>query len=119
MKTLSDYTNEDAIDVLADIIEPASIIFQDKNLQMLSKQGNLLKLARAAMKWHKREVLEILARIDGEDIETYRVTAPQIIVKLMSILQNKDLMYFFGFADQREKEDSSGSATENTQEEEA
>lgn len=114
---LSDYKNEDAIELLADIIEPASVIFQDKDLQFVSKQGNTFKLVRLAMKKHSKEIMEVLARVDGVNVEEYSITAPQILIKLTKLMSDKDMMSFFGLQES-EKNGSSGYATENTEEKE-
>lgn len=113
-----DYKNEDAIDMLADLIEPATAIFQDKELAFIAKQNNVFKLARLAMKKHPTEIIEILARIDGVEKEKYSISAPRIIAKLINLIQDKDMMYFFGIAEQSVNEGSSGSATESTEERE-
>ena len=114
----SDYQNEDAIDLLADLLEPASVIFSDKDLQFMAKQGNTFKIARLAMKKHKKELLEILARIDGVPVDEYKVTAPALIMKLITLMNDKDMMRFFGLAATSGSGASSTSVTETTVESE-
>lgn len=116
--TLKDYTNEDALDMLADLIEPASAIINDPDVKFVGKQGNVLKVVRLAMKKHPKEILQVLARIDGEDVETYSVNAPQMLMKLIRIVSDRDMMAFFGLAGAGENDGSFGSATANTEEEE-
>ena len=113
-----DYRNEDAIDMLADLIDPALVILQDQDVRFLAQQGNTLKVARLVMKKHPRTLLEILARMDGVDVEDYSISAPQILIKLLKLMEDKDLMYFFGLARAGANDVFSGSATENTEESE-
>ena len=62
MKMLSDYKGEDALDILADIIEPLSVIFADEELQKLQKEQKAGKkiapiaFIKPAIKNHKEEV---------------------------------------------------------------
>lgn len=77
---LSDYKGEDAIEVLADIIEPLALILSDKDIRELlsnKKDGTAvapIKLVKPALKNHKREVLEILARIENMPVDEYAET---------------------------------------------
>lgn len=111
-----EYRNEDAIDMLADLIDPATTILQDKDLALAAKKGGTFKLAKLVMKKYPKELLEILARVDGADVNNYSISAPQILMKLIKLMNDEDMMYFFGLAGQSESKGSSGSATANTEE---
>lgn len=121
MKT-SDIRGEAALDVLADIMEPASKILGDNDFKETVKSGTsnpqivwVFQIVRVLLKSHKHEVLEILAYLDGEDPATYSPSIFEIPKKLMELMQDEDLMSLFISESQKEEETSSGSATETTE----
>ena len=73
---LSDYKGEEALDVLADIIEPLAMIISDKEIQELARQENTpaMKFIKPAIKNHKKELIEILARLENQPVEEYEET---------------------------------------------
>jgi len=111
---LSDFRGEDAIEVLADLIEPVSEIISDKEVLALLKGNNRLKAVSVALKKHKRAVLTILAITDGEDVATYRPTVAALPKKVLEVLNDPDIVSLFSSQSQDEKT-SSGSATVNSE----
>lgn len=113
---ITDYKNEDAIDLLADIIEPASKIFADAELKKASaKKGvKMADLAKIALKNNKSAIIEILARLDGKTVEEYECTPVSVLMSVLEILNDKELLSFFQSQGQMMAQNSSGSATENT-----
>ena len=73
---LSDYKGEEALDVLADIIEPLAMIISDKEIQELSKQKNVpaVRFIKPAIKNHKKELIQVLARLENQPVEEYEKT---------------------------------------------
>lgn len=93
---LSDIKGEAAIDALADLMEPAAAIFADENIQRSISSGEpKLLLAKKLLKLHKKEVIKILAILDGEDPATYEPTLLSLPVKLLEILNDPDLADLF------------------------
>lgn len=118
---LSEYKGEQALDMLADLIEPAAAIMADKEISNAVK-ANLpkIKIVKTAIKNHKPEVIEIMAILDGEDPKEYaeKVNLFTLPAKLLEILNDPDLMSLFTLQGQNKEETNSGSATENTEESE-
>ena len=116
MKKLSDYQGEAAIDLWADLMDTASVIINDPKVRKKSG-GSRIALAKTMLKLHKKEVCKILLRIDDTPINGLN-----ILVRLLGLLEeafdDPYLRAFFGMQSQNETEESSGSATENTKEEE-
>lgn len=110
---LSEFKNEDAIDLVADLIEPASLIFSDSAIADAARSGNKVKAIGVALKNHKKSVIEILARLDNTDVESYDKNVIQMTLELIELLNDSDLMSVFGFQGQMKEEMSSGSAMEN------
>lgn len=115
MKKLSDYKDEAAIDLWADIIEIASPIVGDEEIRKIAqdeKKSNL-ELAKEMVKRHKKEVCGILLAIDDTPINGINVLT-RLIGLINEIGETPEVADFFGFSGQNEIEDSSGSATGNT-----
>lgn len=117
---LSDYKGEDAIDVLADIIEPAGLIISDEQFKTLAqkKVGNLA-IVKFILKEHKHEIVEILAALERKTYDEYvgTVTLLTLPVKVIELLNDEELTDFFEQQVQMMDEDASGLATENIGEE--
>jgi hypothetical protein len=113
---LSEIKGERALDVLADLIEPASEIMTDKMITTCAKNGEKMKAIKFAIKNHKRAVIEILAALDGvEDVDSYKVGVLTLPAKLLEILNDSEVMSLFTSQGQIVEKTSSGSATENTE----
>lgn len=95
---LSEYKGEQALDMLADLIEPAAAIMADPEIARLTRaQMPAIKIVKLAIKNHKREVLEIMATLDGEDPKDYaeKVNLFTLPAKLLEILNDPELMNLF------------------------
>ena len=112
MRKLSEIVGEDALDILADLIEPFMAIAQDKQFVLYVRSRQTVKAAKLCIKNHKKEILMILALLEGEDPSTYKpplLRLPKLIVEL---LNDPELVSLFPSL---QTEMSSGSATENTE----
>lgn len=113
---LSEIKGEAAIDVLADLIDPMSEIISDKEIETLFKMNApKLKLVKTALKKHKKEVIEILAVLDGESPETYDVNIVTLPLKVLELLNDPMVANLFQSQGQKNQEEHSGSAMGNTE----
>lgn len=121
---LSEYRGDDALEVLAELIEPAVEILADADIAAAWRDKNpnktrgqkQLKAVSIAIKKHKEAVIAILAELDHETPDEYRekinvVTLPK---KLLEVLNDKDLRNFFTSQEQT-KDEPSGSASASTE----
>lgn len=109
---------EDAIDLLADVLESATAIMQDEEFAKLAKSGaTYMELALHALRKHKKETIDLVCVINGEDKETWNFTVWDVVNTFGEIMDNPNLSKVFGFQGQNVEQDSSGSVTETTQEE--
>lgn len=119
---LSDFRGEDAIDVLAEIIEPATEIVTDEEIKKSiegkdkKKIGAIVKLA---LKRHKHAVIEVLAACERKPYDEYlnEVTVFTLPLKALEVFNDKELVSFFQSQLAMIVDESSGSATENIEEE--
>lgn len=118
---LSDFKGEEALDVLADLIDPVTDIMVDDEVEKLYRSGKpKLLLAKYIIKNHKKSVIEILAILNRKTVEEYvkemtLITLPRTLLELMD---DEDLMQLFQSQGQMTEENPSGSATESTEEKE-
>lgn len=116
MKKLRDFKGEEALDVLADILEPSAEIMTDKEVAFLARAGNRLGAVKLAIKNHKKAVIKILAILEGEDPLTYEPLLLTIPLKLLELFNDPDVVQVFTLQGQETEQESSGSAMANTTE---
>lgn len=88
---LSDYKGEAALDKLAEIIEPLTAIFADKEMQEIanSDNANALQYIKPILKNHKKEIIEVLACLENEPVDEYKekvtlLTLPALILEFIN-----------------------------------
>lgn len=117
---LSDIKGEAALDVIADIIEPAAKIMADPNIaDAFRKKESIAKISSCIIKNHKNEVIDILAALEREDRKIYldKINLLTIPKKLMEMLGDPSILALFQSAATNEEENGSGSRSENAAEE--
>lgn len=112
---ISEFQNEDALDLLADLIDPVSNILADDEV-IKSLNTNKISMVKTIIKTHKKEVIEILARLDGVPVEEYKVNVFTLPIKLIEILNDEGLVNFFDSQQVQPEKTSSGLAMVNTEE---
>lgn len=117
MKKLSEYKNEEAIDLLADILDPVAMVLADKEVSKLMKSGvPKLKVVQYLLKNHKSEVIQILATLEGQDVSEYQCNVLTLPKVLLEIMNDEELNAFFQSQVQSSDENASTSVTANTEE---
>ena len=112
---LSEYQGEAALDLLADLIEPAGEIMSDKQIGDIFKK-NRFKAIGLAIKNHKKAVMQIMATMDGVPVDEYKCNVFSLPVKIMELLNDPEMIRLFTYQGQTGDAKSSGSASENTEE---
>ena len=112
---LSEYQGEAALDILADLIEPAGEIMSDKGIGETFKE-NRFKAIGLAIKNHKKAVMQILATMDGVPVDEYKCNVFTLPAKILELLNDPALVQLFTYQSQMGEAKSSGSASENTEE---
>lgn len=107
-------SNEDALDLFADLLEPVAEILADEELvKTIRSDGKLVTAVKLAIKRHKREVVEILARLEDKAPEEYEVNLLALPVKLLNLLGRPEIKELFISQGQSDDAAPSGSATGN------
>jgi len=117
MKRLSDYKGDEAILLWGDLFEWIIPILGDDDIKNVVRGGQPKEvIAKTIIKKHSKEVEEILLRIDPTPIDGLNIVF-RFVKLLEEIGSNETVKGFFGFAEQANNE-SSGSVTVNTEDEE-
>lgn len=123
MRKLSDYKGEEAIDLLADIIEPMALILADKSVRAMVENKDekvpIIKLVKPLLKSHKKELIEILARVAEMPVEEYEKTISvfTLPIQVMDLINDPMVQSLFTSQSQTAVTSlaSFGSVTENTE----
>ena len=94
MRKLSEIKNEEALDVLVDILDPVTELFTDSKFEKKFKT-DIKEAIKYVVKAHKKAIIEILAGLEGIPIEEYNVNLIEIPMRLFELFNDEDLMNFF------------------------
>lgn len=92
---ISDFKNEEALDLLVEIIDPVSKMMTDQAFIAKLKGANKMEAVKIILKDHKSEIIEILAKLNGQKVEEYQGTIITMTVQILEILNDEDLVDFF------------------------
>ena len=113
---LTEFRNGDAIDLFADLLSPISNISADEDFRKMFGKATRFEVAQYLLKNHKDDVLEVLARTNGQTVKEYDANAIEMLKQLLEIFNDKELVQFFQSQGLRGADVPFGSATENTAE---
>lgn len=115
MKRLSEYKDEEALDLLADILSPTVEIMQDESVQKFFNKGDekmtVADVVTLVIKTHKKAVMQIMAALEGVPSEEYHCNIFTLPAQLMQVVNDPDLRAFFALQSQTDSASTSGSAT--------
>jgi hypothetical protein len=96
MRKLSEIKGEEALDVLAEIIEPAAEIFTDEAVKKALTEGkNKLEAVKVVLKNHKKAVIAVMAALEGVAVKEYQPPLLALPTMLMEILNDPELQKLF------------------------
>ena len=112
---LSDFKDEKAIEVVADLIDPISVIAKEIQATNAGSKEDLTvaQLVGIAIKKCKRETIRMFAILNDIPENEYHCTGATILGDMMSMFSDPQLMQLFGL--QSKTPTSSGSASESTE----
>ena len=110
MKKLSEYKNEEALELLAELIVPVTEVLVDKEVVKKFRENKLKGIAYA-LKHHTKAVFACMAVLNGKPVESYTCNIISLPKTILDVINDKDLMDFFTSQSQEAEEESSGSAT--------
>ena len=115
MKKLSDYKDEQAIELWADLLDPLVEIFKDQRIIDAFRSGKpTIVLAQEMIKSHANEVSKMLLIVDPTPLNGLNILI-RLVGVLNELMEDPTLSDFFGLSAVVKKQETSfGSATENT-----
>lgn len=117
---LSEFKGDDALELLADIIDPTVEILSDTKISDLVKaNGAKTDIVKLILRNHKQSIKEILARMENVAVDDFEINVFTFPVKVLEIINDEDLMAFFTSQVQMTDNGAFGLAMENTTENEA
>ena len=121
MTRLTDLKDEEAIEVLADILVPVSELAQDDEIKKIFSgertNKTIAEVASLVIGNHASAVMDILAALDRVPREDYHCNILTLPLKVIEILNDPTFMTFFTAQGQIDSLTASGSAMESTEEE--
>lgn len=96
MMRITEFKDGDAIDLLADLIDPIAKILGDEEVKKAFSAGHSkLHIAKLCLKRHKEDILEILAKMNGQTVDEYTCNPVTILRDIVYLLNDQDLIDFF------------------------
>ena len=93
---LSEIKGDQALDVIADLLDPMAEIMTDAEIAPCLKNGKApIRAIKLSLKNHKKAVLYMMAIIDGEDPETYAPSLLEIPKRLLDLLNDPEVQRLF------------------------
>ena len=116
MKKLSDYKDEAAIELWADLLEPMTSILGDKKvIKVLQSKKPPFLIAKEILSTHKEDAIAIMLRIDPEPIDGINIIT-RLVNLVLEFMNHPDLKNFFASAGQGVTDSESfGNATASTE----
>ena len=110
---LSQMRGKEAIDALADLLDPVTEIVADKEFEKIYKSKPLLFSVKYILKHHQDSILTILAIMNGEDPDYFEPKFWQLPKMVMEVLEVKSL---FQSQQMKNLNDNSFAVMQNTKE---
>lgn len=112
---MKERTNEETLDLFCDLLDPFSEILQDQAVAYPFRHGGTaMDAVKPAIRNHKKAVIEILALLDGVDVEKYHVSLLTLPIKLVRLFNMPEVRQLFTMQGGMSAVSLSGSAMENT-----
>lgn len=97
MRKIGEIQGEEALDVLAELLDPVAEIAADTEIVDTFRSGNQMGAIKMALKGHKTAVINALAILEGENPVEYakKVRLITLPAKILEVLNDPDLASLF------------------------
>lgn len=123
MKKLSEFKDDEAMDVLVEILEPATNLIKNAKFKLAIRgdkekkiKPNRMEAIKIAITDNRKDIVKIMAVLNETPVEDFHyslLTLPQMVMELFN---DKELIDFFQYRGETVSQTPSGSAMENTEE---
>ena len=112
-------SNDDKLELFAYLLEPVAMILADERVTGIVQRGEpAIRAVASAIRNHKKETIEIMARLEGVKPESYQFDGIRVTAKMMQYFNRPDVQQMVNelfTSPQQGGGASSGDATDNTQ----
>ena len=115
MKKLSDFKDEKAIVVVAQLLEPIMTIVTNPDNGKFKDEQNGFKMFSGFLANSPKAMMQIFAILSEQDAETYHCDGVEVTKNLMTLVSDIRLIELFTSQGETGDATSSGSASENTE----
>ena len=124
MRKLSEIKDDEAMDVLAEILDPVSNLIGDSAFKLAIRgdkdkgiKPNRLEAVKVAInKEHRSDVVKIMATLEGVEVSEFHYNLFTLPKMVLDVLNDKELIDFFTYRAEPNSNESSGFAMGNTEE---
>lgn len=96
MRKLSEIQDDEAMDLLADIIDPLMEISSDPKIKEMSeKKATRLEIVKYVMKNHRGPLKLIMAKLEGVPVEEYHYNVLTLPITLLEIFNEPEVSKLF------------------------
>ena len=114
MKRLSDFKDENAIVVVAQLLEPIMTIVTNPGNGKFKDEKNGFKMFSGFLSNSPKAMMDIFAILSEQDADNYHCDGVEVTKNLMTLVSDSRLLELFTSQGQTGDATSSGSASENT-----
>lgn len=107
-------TNEQSLDLFADLLEPVAEILADDEVKEAYSEKKI-RAIKVAIKNHKSAVIEIMSLIEGIPADEYKVDIVTLPLKILNFLNRPEINDLFTQQAQMNAAAFSGPAMESTE----
>lgn len=119
---VTDFKDEAAIKLLADILDPTAAIFGDAKVKtvLAAVENGTFTRAQAiseVLRLHPKEIMAIMAALEGKKPEEFHCNILTLPAKIIELTEDEELMVFFkSQVEEMMEKEPSGSPMENIEE---
>ena len=97
MRKLAEVKDEEALDLIADLLDPVTEICTDTVFREMvnAKTYTRLEMVKYVIKNHKTSVIQALAVLEGVPVEEYHCNALTLPVTLLEIVNDPEVLKLF------------------------
>lgn len=122
MKRISEFKDDEAMDVLAEILEPAVNIASNKEFVKTFRgdkdhKPNRIEAIKIVLKDNREDIVKIMAILNETPVEEFHYNLLTLPSMILQIFNDKELLVFFSTQGETDSATSFGSVTEITEDE--
>lgn len=123
MKKISEFKDDEAMDVLVEILEPSANLISNERFKQAIRgdkekkiKPNKLEAVKIAITENRKDVVKIMAVLNETPVEEFHYTLLTLPTMVLQLFNDKDLIDFFQYRGEMDLATHSGSAMETTEE---